>query len=101
MLIHVPPGSETPYSFIDRQKIQSLVLGTLLLLGRRSAFLLHGALTLHFCFGVNLLSVREIAAAYTQGISKSVYRLWPTRMEAYRSFQLALVLGTLRLLPSP
>ena len=44
---------------------------------------------------------REVAAAYTQGISCSVYRSWPTRADAFRSFQLALVLGTIRLLPRP
>lgn len=43
--------------------------------------------------------LREVAADRTQGVPNSTYRSFPTRLEAYRSFQLSLVLGVVRVLP--
>lgn len=43
---------------------------------------------------------RLITGSYTQGKSLNVYRCWTTRMAAFRAFQLALVLGSVRVLPN-
>lgn len=76
--------------------------GTLLLPGRKLVYSPHGMLTWYPLLPrINISHSRLIASAYTQGISKSVYRSWETRADAFCAFQLALVLGAVRLLPSP
>ena len=51
------------------------------------------------CYG-KLIFFRDVAGSHTQGISCAVHRSWRTRVEAYRSFQLSIVSGTILLLPS-
>jgi len=49
----------------------------------------------------NLPSFRPDAASHTQGISNSIYRAWSKKLDAFSCFQHALIVGTVRLLPTP
>jgi hypothetical protein len=46
-------------------------------------------------------SFRTIAAPYVLSVSNAAHHSWNTKEEAYRSFQYALILGTVELLPPP
>jgi Caulimovirus viroplasmin len=48
-----------------------------------------------------LFLFRAFAAPYVQGVSNAAHRSWDTKEEAYSSFQYALILGSVKLLPSP
>ena len=50
-------------------------------------------------FGLNLTLLRHDVVEYTEGVDNPVYYKARNRMQAYASFQLALVVGVARLLP--